>query len=114
MEEISKEDIEQELKKNDGYEFDSLDECINSYIVFTIFCEKVISLNESYTVENLAETYKSDVQETVDIETFVEQKFQQVTTPELREIFGIANKNKYVEYTARGIEERLTEGDNND
>jgi len=100
---VKTEHIEEELDKN-KYKFDSLEECTDADIIFTIFCETVISLNESYTVDNLAREY---TESKYSIDSFTEQKFKQVTTPDLRSVLGKANKNLYIKYTKEGIAEYL-------
>lgn len=100
---VKTEHIEEELNK-DTYGFDSLEECTDSDIIFTIFCETVVSLNNSYTVDNLAKEY---TESTDSIDTFVEQKFTQVTTPNLRRVLGEANKNLYIKHTKEGIAEHI-------
>lgn len=104
---IQKKHIEKELSKR-KYKFNNLEQCTDSDLLLSIFCEKVVSLNTSYSVKNLTSKYAAEVQGSVTVEEFVEQKFQQVTTPPVRKLLGKANKNLYIKYTKEGIKERLT------
>lgn len=71
-------------------------------LLFEALCEMIVEKNPDSGVEELAREYNHQ-DELVTVEEFVTRKFDELVHKETREIISNAQRNKWIEYTERGL-----------
>jgi hypothetical protein len=71
-------------------------------LLFEALCEMIVEKNPDSTVEKLAEEYNHQ-EECVTVEEFVTRRFEELVHEETHRIISNAQRNKWIEYTKRGL-----------